>query len=67
MTRLTWQKSSFSSIDGNGECLELAAAREYVAIRESEAPTAVLLARRARVRGLLRAAKAGRFTRLTER
>jgi hypothetical protein len=44
MSDLTWQKSSFSSGSGSGECVELASCGEAVCLRESDDPVVELAA-----------------------
>jgi hypothetical protein len=60
MTELDWQKSSFSSGDGNTTCVELAAdPTGTLHLRESDEPTAILTASRPAIRALLSRIKAG--------
>ncbi|MEU1374309.1 DUF397 domain-containing protein [Streptomyces triculaminicus] len=53
-----WQKSSFSGGGPDNSCVELRALGDAVAIRESDEPKAILTARAAGVRALLRSVKA---------
>jgi hypothetical protein len=64
MSRIQWQKSSFSEGDGP-QCLELAHHDRAIALRESEAPDAILTAAHTRLGALLRSAKSGTFDSLT--
>lgn len=63
MNKLTWHKSSFSGIDGNSECVEVAATADALALRESDEPHVVLNTPPARLAGLLNSVKAGHFDR----
>ncbi|MDT0450831.1 DUF397 domain-containing protein [Streptomyces hesseae] len=47
-----WRKSSFST-DSEGDCVELARFDDRIAMRESDAPTTVLQARRRSVAALI--------------
>ncbi|KIZ19096.1 DUF397 domain-containing protein [Streptomyces natalensis] len=59
MSRLTWQKSSFSG-GGNGDCVELATDPDgNVHLRESDHPTDVLTLTPARLRALVQCVKSG--------
>lgn len=60
MVKPHWQKSSFSSNDGNYGCLELANTADSVLIRESDEPDVVIRATPVRVAALLAAVKLGR-------
>jgi hypothetical protein len=63
---LEWQKSSFSSGNINGDCIELAAAPRAISLfRESDAPDVVLIAGPARLAALLGSIKAGQLDRVT--
>ncbi|MEU7042673.1 DUF397 domain-containing protein [Streptomyces varsoviensis] len=54
MPRLSWQKSSFSSGDGNTTCVEVAArGTGSVHLRESDAPRTVLSTSKPAMRALL--------------
>jgi hypothetical protein len=64
MSDLTWQKSSFSSGSGSGECVELASCGEAVCLRESDDPVVELAACPTRLGALLVSVKIGRFDRL---
>ncbi len=58
MSALNWQKSSFSSTDGNTNCLELAAAPTgALRLRESTDPHTVISASTTALRALLGWAK----------
>lgn len=59
MSELHWCKSSFSE-DGGNNCVEIAATREGVVLRESDEPAHTLTARRAAFRALLSKIKATR-------
>jgi hypothetical protein len=59
MTALRWQKASFSTGDGNYECLELATAPHALLLRESDEPDVTLAAHPTRVAALLAAIKVG--------
>lgn len=61
MNKLTWHKSSFSGIDGNSECVEVAATADALALRESDEPHIVLAAAAPRLAGLLNSVKSGHF------
>ncbi|MEU1671688.1 DUF397 domain-containing protein [Streptomyces roseifaciens] len=37
-----WQKSTYSGNGDNNDCVEVAAARDTIALRESDTPTTVL-------------------------
>ncbi|KOG89184.1 DUF397 domain-containing protein [Streptomyces varsoviensis] len=61
MSELVWRKSSFSG-GGNGECVEVAAAPDGLALlRESDQPGVVLAVPVAGLRGLVRRIKAAEF------
>jgi hypothetical protein len=51
--QLGWQKSSFSGMEDNNNCLEIASFSEGVALRESEEPEVVLSTTQARLAALL--------------
>jgi Domain of unknown function (DUF397) len=51
-----WQKSSFSGMEPDNNCLELAAFPHGPALRESDDPAVVLATTPARLAALLRAA-----------
>lgn len=59
MTEPTWQKSSFSSGDGNTTCIEIAADNGLLRLRESEDPSTVLTPDHRALRALLRHLKGG--------
>ncbi|MGP4002637.1 DUF397 domain-containing protein [Streptomyces sp. 8N706] len=60
MIGLNWQKSSFSSGDGNTNCVELATGPTgALHLRESDEPTAILTTPLPAVRALLGHIKAG--------
>ncbi|MDJ1138012.1 DUF397 domain-containing protein [Streptomyces iconiensis] len=60
MLDLTWQKSSFSTNDPNGDCVELATGGHgVILLRESDLPCAVLCARPAVYARLLDRLKSG--------
>jgi hypothetical protein len=61
MSGLTWQKSTFSSSNGNSECVELASVCNSLLLRESDEAEMVLTAGISRFAGLLGAVKTGRF------
>ncbi|MGP4114469.1 DUF397 domain-containing protein [Streptomyces sp. 4N509B] len=64
MSDLEWQKSSLSSGNLNGDCVELAAAPQgAVWLRESDAPAVVLITSRPRLAALLAHVKAARLPR----
>lgn len=68
MPEPTWEKSSYSSGAGSGECLELAAGAadaESTALRESADPAIVLTAAPRRLAALLNGVRNGLFDRLT--
>ncbi|MEU7045275.1 DUF397 domain-containing protein [Streptomyces varsoviensis] len=56
MPTLRWQKSTFSTDQAN--CLELAASPAGVHLRESDAPEAIVTAKRSALRAFLRAVRA---------
>jgi hypothetical protein len=58
MTELAWQKSSFSSGDGNTTCVEIAEGPRTLHMRESEDPDTVLTPDRRALRALLTHLKA---------
>ncbi|MFG2179031.1 DUF397 domain-containing protein [Streptomyces abikoensis] len=60
-TSRAWQKSSYSGGGPDNSCVELRPLDGSVAIRESDAPTAVIAAARAKVRALIASVKAGRL------
>ncbi|MEV5506178.1 DUF397 domain-containing protein [Streptomyces orinoci] len=53
MPAVSWQKSSFSAANGNGECLEVSATPNTIALRESDAPRTVLALSRPALRAFL--------------
>lgn len=55
---IRWQKSSFSE-QPNGDCVEIAAHEGNFRLRESDIPDVVATTTPERLRGLLRAVKAG--------
>ncbi|KIZ14465.1 DUF397 domain-containing protein [Streptomyces natalensis] len=57
MTEWKWRKSSFSEAAGNA-CVEVAATGDGVALRESDAPTEVLVVGESAMRGLIAGVKA---------
>jgi hypothetical protein len=57
-TSPTWQKSSFSGIEADNNCLEMATFPHGPALRESEEPGVVLSTTPARLRALLMAVRA---------
>lgn len=59
MTELTWQKSSYSSGDGNTTCVEIAQGPRTLHLRESEDPETVLNPDRRVFRALISHLKAG--------
>lgn len=62
MSRLTWQKSSFSG-GGNGDCVELATDPDgNVHLRESDQPGDILTMSPGRLRALLDCVKGGRLS-----
>ncbi|WP_168711515.1 DUF397 domain-containing protein [Streptomyces sp. RKND-216] len=54
-----WQKSSFSSGDGNTNCVEVGRRGESVRIRESDEPGTVLAPSTGALHALLKHLKAG--------
>lgn len=67
MSQLSWQKSTFSTGDGEN-CVEVAADRAGTAyIRESDEPGAVVTSTPAAFAAFVRAVKAGEFDELTAR
>ncbi|MEV0278653.1 DUF397 domain-containing protein [Streptomyces sp. NPDC050610] len=61
VTQHSWQRSSFSG-DGGNNCIEIAATRSTVALRESETPATTLTTNRTALRALLRHVKANKGT-----
>ncbi|MGH9197207.1 MAG: DUF397 domain-containing protein [Acidimicrobiia bacterium] len=61
MTELAWQKSSFSSGDGNTTCIEIASGPCSLRLRESEDPETVLAPDRRTLAALLGRLKAEAF------
>ncbi len=59
MPDLEWQKSSFSSGNPNGDCVELAATATSIHLRESDDPATVLTTTPAATRALLAHLKTG--------
>jgi hypothetical protein len=57
----TWQKSSFSGMEADNNCLEMATLPHGPALRESEEPGLVLPTTRARLGALLTAVRADSF------
>ncbi|SFD15192.1 DUF397 domain-containing protein [Streptomyces aidingensis] len=53
-----WQKSSFSTNNGNGDCVELTAVPGGIALREGDRPADVLITAPPRLAALLTAVKA---------
>lgn len=53
MSELKWQKSSYSSGNGNGDCLEVAAGSSSLHVRESDVPGVALDTGIAGLSGLL--------------
>ncbi|MCM2420981.1 DUF397 domain-containing protein [Streptomyces sp. RKAG293] len=62
VTRITWQKSSFS--EGNGNCVELAMGLGGILVRESDRPDEVISTTPARLRAFVSGIKAGEFDHL---
>jgi len=58
MAQATWQRSSFCGGGGNN-CVELAATKNGVAVRESDSPTEVLVMGRGALLSLIRGVRAG--------
>ncbi|MDK1472573.1 DUF397 domain-containing protein [Streptomyces sp. 549] len=56
---MKWQKSSYSTDAEGSNCIELAADRSEVRLRESERPDVVLVAGRGGLAALLGAVKGG--------
>ncbi|MFE1783086.1 DUF397 domain-containing protein [Streptomyces sp. NPDC059506] len=63
MSRLDWQKSSFSG-DAGQNCLEVAAADGRIHLRESEDPEVVVTTTPEKLRAFIRGVKAGEFDHL---
>ncbi|MBC2875047.1 MULTISPECIES: DUF397 domain-containing protein [Streptomyces] len=62
MPKLLWQKSSFSTSGGNGDCLEVAShGADALHLRESDDPGTVLTLAPAALRSLLALARNGRL------
>ncbi|MFP8942703.1 DUF397 domain-containing protein [Streptomyces fenghuangensis] len=61
---IDWQKSSFSEGEG-ANCIELAAQRGSVLIRESDIPELIIATSPESLKSLLRGAKNGEFDHLT--
>lgn len=57
MPELRWLKSSFSG-DGGNNCVEVAATRNGVALRESDSPAEILVTGRGALLSLIRGVKA---------
>lgn len=57
----TWQKSSFSGIEADNNCLELATLPHGPALRESDDPAVELATSRARLSALLAALRGNAF------
>ncbi|SFD56729.1 DUF397 domain-containing protein [Streptomyces aidingensis] len=66
MSERAWQKSSFSSPNGDTNCVELALTGERLLLRESERPDLILSAGPAAYRALLDGIKAGRLPATTD-
>jgi hypothetical protein len=62
-TGTDWQRSSFCGGGGNN-CVEIAATREGIALRESDDPAQVVTTDRAGLRALITSVKAGDLGRL---
>ncbi|GGX85544.1 DUF397 domain-containing protein [Streptomyces hiroshimensis] len=57
---ITWQKSTYSGTgDGGNDCVEVAAAGEAIALRESDTPATVVRATPRALGTLIRTLKAG--------
>jgi hypothetical protein len=62
MAQPKWQKSSFSSGDGNSECLEVSRGEDgLVRIRESDEPDVVAVTTPAKWNAFIKGIKAGEF------
>jgi hypothetical protein len=61
---LQWQKSTFSGPDDGNACVELAASRQGVHIRESDDPSIVFTVAPGTLGAFLRAAQSGEFDHL---
>ncbi|MEV5506177.1 DUF397 domain-containing protein [Streptomyces orinoci] len=60
MSNPRWQKSSFSTANENGDCLEASRTpNNTIALRESDAPRTVLALSRPALRAFLRYARGG--------
>jgi hypothetical protein len=62
-TGTDWQRSSFCGGGGNN-CVEIAATREGIALRESDDPAQVVITDHAVLRALIASVKAGALGRL---
>ena len=58
LSELQWLKSSFSG-DGGNNCVEIAAAEDGIALRESDSPATVLRASAGALSALLRSTQVG--------
>jgi hypothetical protein len=63
LTHLAWQKSSFSTGDGDEDCVELAPSPTSIHLRESDHPTTHLTTTPTPLHALLTALKAGTLAR----
>jgi hypothetical protein len=66
MRALMWQKSSFSGMGADNNCLELTTFPHGPALRESEESGLVLSTTPARLRALLTAVRADSFAEISE-
>ncbi|WP_327677660.1 DUF397 domain-containing protein [Kitasatospora sp. NBC_00458] len=65
MSKILWQKSSFSGGDTGNACIELAlGADEFRLIRESDDPDVVMTSDVSKLRAFIAAAKGGEFDHL---
>jgi hypothetical protein len=58
---ISWQKSSFSGADNNQSCIELAAAKGSIKMREGDDPDVVVTTSVPQLRAFVLGVKAGEF------